>query len=309
MNSDLIPLIAPLLLGAALAYTGQVKATEREEARWYEVELIIFEHTTPEALLAEKWPVNPGYPSSAGLIELRSEKVPSANQEANGISPAMPNTNTGQAYRRLDAKRLNLTKQFEKLQASPHHRPLFHTAWRMQVPPRDKPARIHLNNGIARLLPETPKSMTPQSSAAQSTSDIPMAAPVIAANSRTGRNPNQLATRPAIDGVISISIARYLHIDLDLLFRSPEPLPSGTSNDYWVMPEPIVAPNDHQADEPNSDVVTNAQVLINDLIRVQGNLRMRSKEVHYLDHPKVGMIIQFLPYEPPATGGKKEVKP
>lgn len=331
------------LSGAILASTSAPALAEREQDPWYEVELIIFEYTAPEALLAEKWPLEPGYPNSEQLIELRADDKPAAPTAAPMDAPQAPldlNTNAtpppaedplvhapeetndvlDQAYRLLESHVLNLNDEFAKLEGSDQHRPLFHAAWRMQVPSRAAPARIHVSNNVARLLP----LVDPASAEGLANTDMPMmdvvmpdeVAPLMPAIP-TGNDLDLDSdnTLPALDGVISISVARYLHVDLDVLFRSNEPLPSDGQDIYAVMPEPFVdetllqepvtEPAPFRMDEFGNIVMNNElspeaeapQVLVNDLIRVQGNLRMRSKEIHYLDHPKVGMIIQFLPYE------------
>ncbi|MBI3773879.1 MAG: peptidoglycan binding protein CsiV [Gammaproteobacteria bacterium] len=64
-----------------------------------------------------------------------------------------------------------------------------------------------------------------------------------------------------LDGVISIGKGRYLHIDSDLVLHRNNSGSTGT-------PE---------------------------FIRMKGDLRMRSNELHYLDHPMGGMLIQFTP--------------
>lgn len=39
----------------------------------------------------------------------------------------------------------------------------------------------------------------------------------------------------------------------------------------------------------------------NDLISLQQNRRMRSKEVHYIDHPYIGVLVRIIPKENPLT--------
>lgn len=64
-----------------------------------------------------------------------------------------------------------------------------------------------------------------------------------------------------VDGVVTIGISRYLHVTSDLLV--PRTAASETTK-----------------------------------FRLQGQLRMRSGEVHYIDHPLGGMLILFTPYNP-----------
>lgn len=64
-----------------------------------------------------------------------------------------------------------------------------------------------------------------------------------------------------VDGVISIGVSRFLHVTADLL------LPPGTADAAGKF-------------------------------RIQDALRMRSGEVHYIDHPLGGVLMLFTPYNP-----------
>ncbi|MCB1762477.1 MAG: peptidoglycan binding protein CsiV [Gammaproteobacteria bacterium] len=67
-----------------------------------------------------------------------------------------------------------------------------------------------------------------------------------------------------VEGLVKISIGRYLHVDLDLVMhRAPE----GSA----------ALPGRYQS------------------YRFEEHRRMRSKEVHYIDHPLMGMLILITP--------------
>jgi hypothetical protein len=76
---------------------------------------------------------------------------------------------------------------------------------------------------------------------------------------------------PQLKGLFYLHVSRYLHSKIDLQF----------------IPE-------------NANTST-------DLISLQQSRRMRSKEVHYIDHPLVGAIIRILPVKHPL--GRKNTKP
>lgn len=67
-----------------------------------------------------------------------------------------------------------------------------------------------------------------------------------------------------IYGLVRISVERYLHIDTDLLLMAP---------DQGQMPPHAIRAQDHR--------------------------RMRSGELHYIDHPAFGILVQINRYEPP----------
>ena len=89
--------------------------------------------------------------------------------------------------------------------------------------------------------------------------------PVTTANETT----EQKSTNATIDGTIVISLKRFLHLKADLAYINLE-----ASNFFSDAEVPVV-------------------------FRMMESRRMRSKNIHYLDHPKFGMLALITPYEPP----------
>jgi hypothetical protein len=78
--------------------------------------------------------------------------------------------------------------------------------------------------------------------------------------------------RESIDGSVTLIRERYLHLDVDLTLK-----PAGS-----------VAPAQY-ADGADSRPA----------FRLQEKRRMRSRELHYFDHPRFGMIARVTPYDAP----------
>ncbi len=78
--------------------------------------------------------------------------------------------------------------------------------------------------------------------------------------------------RYELDGSIRLSVARYLHVDTQLfLSKFQTATDQGSSSSKRVLSQ---------------------------VIPMKQSRRMRSKELHYIDHPKFGILIQFTPYQP-----------
>jgi len=81
---------------------------------------------------------------------------------------------------------------------------------------------------------------------------------------------------PRLEGAVKVSLSRYLHIDLDLLLREVSAQNAATTEYYNSLDySPFVQ------------------------YRMQTHRRMRSKELHYIDHPLMGVLVQITPYEAP----------
>lgn len=83
---------------------------------------------------------------------------------------------------------------------------------------------------------------------------------------------------PRLEGSIKVSVKRYLHIDFDMVTRR------------LITPSPTAMRNDFNALTPLSPYYQ--------AYRTQTHRRMRSNELHYLDHPLIGALITARRFEP-----------
>lgn len=89
---------------------------------------------------------------------------------------------------------------------------------------------------------------------------------------------------PQFEGTLRISVNRYFHVNLDLLLM-------GANRAVPVTEPPLVA----------SPTLGS--------IRFTAKRRMRSGELHYIDHPLMGALIQISRIEPPAPESEAEQAP
>lgn len=82
-----------------------------------------------------------------------------------------------------------------------------------------------------------------------------------------------------VDGSARVAVERYLHLSLDLQLHLPAGATSAEAS-------------------PASGVAEQAPVAE---IRLNESRRMRSRELHYFDNPRFGVIALITPYEPPSA--------
>lgn len=163
----------------------------------------------------------------------------------------------------------------EALARSPAYRPLLHWAWRQQLPNGSQSPwlRIRVPEG-ARLPVANPYS--------------PPATP--AGNLLFG---GLVEATPLLEGVVRMSRARYLHFDADLRYAETEAV------DPAATPPAPTETMDAGTTE-NGDVAVEAYGGYHErVVRLHQRRRMRSGEIHYLDHPRFGILVLATPYEPP----------
>jgi hypothetical protein len=117
---------------------------------------------------------------------------------------------------------------------------------------------------------------------------------------------------PQLDGTLRLILSRYLHLESDLVWREPlapqrfdlserqleQPAGNGNTGDTSAGDDDITANrNDAMIGE---ETAPNYQVF-----RQQQSRLMRSSEVHYIDHPLFGIIVQVTPYQLPEAAAPK----
>jgi hypothetical protein len=83
---------------------------------------------------------------------------------------------------------------------------------------------------------------------------------------------NQVLNQPQLKGLFNLHVSRYLHSSIELQF-----IPEDAEN-------------------------------LNKTLSLQQTRRMRSQEVHYIDHPSLGVLIRILPFENPLDKKLKKLK-
>ncbi len=190
--------------------------------------------------------------------------------DAGGVSPQAELVTPYQMLREDDLK---LGAFDGRLGRTNEFTPLFHTAWRQPAFPRgaSMPVRIRWEQVAEVVAPPSEGEALiapPQMSEVEGEAGLP--AP-------PGAN---------LTGTLTVSVNRYLHVDADLYYRPAEPVgeDQGPFNIFDVFA---------REEAPR-------------VYRMHQSRRMRSGEIHYLDHPRFGLIVQVTPYEYPQKADEEE---
>ncbi len=253
--------------------------------------------------LAPAPPAVPGAVPLAGGGEMAGEGA--AVEETDSVTmPAAPVV----PYRRLPERALRLAAVAQRLSQADAYRPLLHWAWRQPAFPRGTPgtavrirwredaALVSLENGLPgeaaptvdeRLAaPPRSEGMDTGMDARMNTGLLPpgaSASGLAGAGSDgglAGEGFSAGARAPAwLEGTLTVSVNRYLHLEADLLYDSGAPRRPGGLFGIFSAFAPEPAPH---------------------RFRLQQKRRMRSGELHYFDHPRFGLIALVTPFEYPA---------
>lgn len=137
------------------------------------------------------------------------------------------------AYRLVKSSNLMLGGVRNHLRRSAHYRPLVHAGWRLPGLPRSAARPVHVGRSL-------------DGSEARAAEGVG-------------------AERSSVHGTVTVSLARYLQVDVDLLYHR------ATSSEAAV---------------PGS---------VPTRFRLVSERRMRSGELHYIDHPLFGVLVLLTP--------------
>ena len=244
------------------------------EERWFEVELLIFQRNIDPSAVKEELAIKNFMIDTSSSTPLLKTQRDDLCVEGNDcladrvhFLPVLIDetqfASQTNGFQYLDNTQLQLTEQREKLKKHAAFKPLLHLAWRMPVKNRSSANAIHLFAG------ENYADKLSQAS----------------------------ADKWAIDGNFKIYLERYLFIDSQLIIRQE------TEQDVTSLATPrkelefevVNSENDVQILNPKESfepIEIKQKTVINEVIFDQ-NRRLRSEEVHYFDHPLMGMIVQI----------------
>lgn len=252
------------------------------ETRWFEVELLVFERKTDlqsfkEQLSSEQIIVDTN--DSINIVKSRKsstciESIVSIEAEAclSEQNPTIINSATfdsqGNNFQYLPSSRLQLVSQRQRLANHAGFNPVFHMAWRMPVhgPQQSKPLHLFAGQNFAL------------------------------------KQPSLAGDKWAIDGNFKIYLNHFLYIDSQVIIRKE------VIEEIQQAQAPVELINDENgvqiASQFSNEAVTPViaptvtetksikQSVIKEILFDQ-NRRLRSEEIHYLDHPLMGIIVQI----------------
>ena len=260
-------LFAALLLGSNLC------AAQSTFEGWYQIEMIIY--SRPQQNSVELWPkdIKLNYPFN--WQQLYHPEDP--NGEPNVDLDRTP-------FYRLPRDARNLNAVSDRLDAQPGFKVLFHEAWRQIVIDENNSPSILVFGG------------------------------------------KEFGEHSELEGSVNINVSRYLHIKTNL-WLSEFQTNAGQSRNQWpVLPQQpqkrlaqqtnntesqYLLDSSHSPSNANSFSFSDKDVnsalsdflaapyVPREIITMTQARRMRSDELHYLDHPRMGVLIKILPYTPP----------
>lgn len=258
MNPLITLLMLPALVLSSMLVIEPALAQQEKRPAWFEIEVIIFKHLNPEPGDSEQWPEAPGFPAIESAIELAlaqtDEPIIADTPEqaylrklliADHLQVIEEPAETGdmREYELLQKNKLQLGKLRHSLLRSKNYTPILHFAWRQQGLGREDVQTILVDSSNESL--KFQQDLSPS---------------------------NKVETHTAInetieiEGTLRISRSRYLHADIDLLYR---------------------------IEKNKSSLLTSDQSI--ERFRMTQSRRLRSKEIHYFDHPKFGLILRVIP--------------
>lgn len=262
-----------LLLLLLLVVSGSASAAQ-EAPRWYDVEVILFAQKSQSYRDSEVWPVDYTLPDIENAKEL--VQLPAGRE-----LPAKP-----MAFRQLTPDELKLSDDAERIDKASDLDLLAHFGWRQPGLSDDQAVAVKVSIPARQ---DESKDTAPTE----------------------GTLASQPPALPELEGTLKLILSRYLHIDADLLYR--EPLKA--EDVQQVAAEDTPVPTMGEVEDSNQTKLPAQQQdlfmlaeqggLSEDqphyrVYRMQQSRRMRSGELHYLDHPVFGLAVMVTPYEPPA---------
>ncbi len=165
-------------------------------------------------------------------------------------------------FSRITSSSLRLHNTAKRMEKAGDLELLLHTGWIQPGLPENKAVAVHLYEGM----------------------DSGLAA-------------SAQGTPPRFDGTLRLILSRYLHLESDLIWRdpieavnTPAETPAAENSN---LSDNAIAGTSMAADAPveSAPLETGYQVY-----RLQQSRRMRSKEIHYIDHPRFGLVVLVTPY-------------
>lgn len=298
-------------LAAALVVLVPLLSAAPAEAKWYEIEVLVFEHVTPAGLQSEVWPKDVAIPLAGQAIDILA---PAVVDEAGtvpavaALAPVKPEPGSSSAdagltvpppehpFQPLPESLFKLGEAKQRLAGS-GYRTLVHLAWRQPVKPPLATLPIRITGGQDYAPALVPPESVPADTGSTPEMTSSLTSPVLAHEALW-----------QLEGLLKLSASPFLNLESQLVLRQPAPVAAEAVPTQGGASEAVVAET-----APSAATTTGASDSVNapasgstepdapqyTLYPLQESRRLKSYETQYIDHPLMGLLVQVRPYEPP----------
>lgn len=255
-------LIRSTVLTSTIVCLASPLAQADNQGRRYSIEMIVFSYEKLDTGQLEKWPEDLQIDTPDQYLKL----YPSA---AANSKPDSTNQLTLEQINDLQqglwpdrflyhASQLKLEPQKKKLAQRSDFRILFHQAWHMPLIEKANSLPIRIQGG------------------------------------------EQFDGLYELDGSIQLSVSRYLHLDAQLYLSKFEAIETSDQNKapYHSTIGTISSPDSNIAPSILPALLGSRQYQTTEVIALKQTRKMRSGELHYIDNPRYGILVQITPYKP-----------
>lgn len=292
-------LISILLSAALLASPSPAGVQDQEELPWFEIEIIIFTRDLNQASQSEEWPEYPGAPDWANTRPLQPGTTPGIQLNESGDQEAETEAGDGEEVilneestpllisgaaiapgtTAIDTTELPALQEgvVEEVDEGPQPPTPYALIPEEEYRLNKELKRLRRTGG--RLTPVVHLAWRQPVTSRKQAELLYIQAQQPATDATVAAEP--LSTKPPkLEGALRVSVNRYLHIDIDLLRReitapTYSPMETFQAGEYTIRGPKYIS------------------------YRMQARRRMRSGELHYIDHPLMGVLVQITPYELP----------
>lgn len=283
----------------------------RADERWYDVELLVFKHARAEHFLTEQWPTTWSIPDTADSVD-----------------PLDVQKTYSQDFEKLPPEEQSFAGIIDKMEKSSRYGVLAYRSWRQKGLDKDQAVNVRIQAGrtyrkdgkpladsgfsALTVAPSGPQPTVMTGTLFEPVLDengqvishaIPQYTPITDIDG-TDRVVHEL------DGNIKIVLSRFLHIYTDLLLLEPvnlTPERNANKDDNLKTATDLVeeTPDNFEATEPEKPITPAAyrlslapddsQFTTLHGFNIHSHRRMRSGELHHLDHPLLGIIVKVTP--------------
>lgn len=291
------PICLTLFLFLA-AMSGAIDPASAQDSRIYRVEVLIFERQyRNDSPLDEKWPRNISLSYPRNTVELQEITTTG--------DPVTTNDGTQEAastadIQRLPESQLKLTRQRDALERDSRLRTLFHAAWQQPLlSPANAPTiALTGGNGYGEHFELEGSIKISVSHYVHLDTDLWFSEFV----PNHGQQPEYwlaLPPRPSLDSTMSskgglMGMSGPEQTIAGVNGDGTDTAASRSSADTTELEDAPALPLEEVYEDPQAEFLK-SPYFIENIVTFRQSRRMRSNELHYLDHPRLGMLIRVEP--------------